>query len=177
MVEGARTHIQSDRMPLFNIGDWVTFQYGSRRAWAQIVEDRGQIGVNRRRLYRILIGDRSGESTSFEMPEADLAAVHPDRSGVIEDLKGGGLIRMLRSNLGGGRGQPKAWIAYDSDGGWIEDMIGEKEYLGGVAVPFFALHGNRIFTPMKEDVSRFLSNLGLSRAEAEDVVRSVGTAP
>ena len=63
--------------PRFKVGDWVTFPYGTRNATAQIIEDRGPIGVKGRRLYRIEIHFDDREPSRFEMPEDDLKASEP----------------------------------------------------------------------------------------------------
>ena len=163
--------------PRFRVGDWVSFIYGARQVWAQITEDRGQLGVNRRRLYGIRFGDEPGETVTSEMPEEDLTPVELDRDEVIEYLKKGGLIAILRSNLGGGKDQPQAWLAFDPHGRLTHTYNEERGLLGGGVVPFFALQGNQVFTPKVSEVTAFLSTFGLTHAEAEDVVRSVGTIP
>ncbi|MDB5348883.1 MAG: hypothetical protein JWN86_130 [Planctomycetota bacterium] len=58
--------------PRFHIGDWVSFPSVSRRVLAQVIEDRGQLGVRGRRLYRVLIDPAQDEPTTSEIPEADL---------------------------------------------------------------------------------------------------------
>ena len=56
----------------FGVGDWVSFQYGPGKAQAQIIEDRGTLGINGRRIYRVRLDLEDGESTSFELLEEDL---------------------------------------------------------------------------------------------------------
>jgi hypothetical protein len=75
------------KTPRFRVGDWVSFLYGPRRVRAEVVEDRGPLGVNRRRLYRVRLERDLGESITFEMPEDDLEAAEspaphaaPDKS-------------------------------------------------------------------------------------------------
>jgi hypothetical protein len=163
--------------PRFKVGDWVSFQYGPRQVWAQVIEDRGSLGVNRRRLYRIRVGEESGEPAAFEVPEDDLRPAQPDREAVIEYLKQGGLLDILRANLGGGRGQPKVWLTFDSHGRLIHTFNAERGLIGGAAVPFFALHGNAVFAPKTEEVVSYLGSFGLSRDDARDVLDFVGTEP
>jgi hypothetical protein len=163
--------------PRFKVGDWISFQYGSRRVWAQIIEDRGPIGVNGRRLYRIRLGEEASESVAFEVAEDDLSPAQADRAGIIDYLKRGGLVAILRSNLGGGPDRPKAWLQFDPQGRFIHTLSAERGLVGGATVPFFALQANRVFAPKAEEVIGFLSSFGLSRTDAEDVLRSVGTAP
>ena len=64
-------------VPQVRIGDWVSFLYGPRKARAQVVEDRGQLGVGGRRLYRVRLDADQSESSAFELPEEDLAAAEP----------------------------------------------------------------------------------------------------
>jgi hypothetical protein len=55
------------------VGDWVSLLYGPRRVLAQIVEDRGLLGMNGRRLYRVRLDPEQGEiPTAFEVPEEGL---------------------------------------------------------------------------------------------------------
>jgi len=63
------------RPPQFRLHDWVSLLYGPRTVLAQVVEDRGPIGVHGRRLYRVRIELAQGESTTLEVPEEYLGAV------------------------------------------------------------------------------------------------------
>jgi hypothetical protein len=48
---------------------------------AQVVEDRGPIGVNGRRLYSVRLNFGQGEPTSLEVPETDMeAATEADKT-------------------------------------------------------------------------------------------------
>src|SRR5438105_1910094 len=97
----------------FKVGDWVTFLYGTSNLIAQVIEARGPLGVNQRQIYRIRIFRESEEPDSFELPEDELSAVsRPDKAAIMTYLKEGGLVEILRSNLGGGRNPPKAWLTY-----------------------------------------------------------------
>jgi hypothetical protein len=70
------------RAAQFRVGDWVTLLYGPQRVLAQVVEDRGPLGVNRRRLYRIRLGQDPGEAGTFEVREEYLEpAVKPQKNG------------------------------------------------------------------------------------------------
>jgi hypothetical protein len=55
--------------PQFRVGDWVTLPYGPQRVLAQVIEDRGALGVNRRRLYRVRLGPDREEADTFEIRE------------------------------------------------------------------------------------------------------------
>ncbi len=161
----------------FKVGDYVSFRYGLRQIWAQVIEDRGAIGVDGRRIHRIRFGDESDEVVAFEVPEVDLDPVEIDQAQVAEYLKQGGLLDILRANLGGGRGQPKAWLAPDQHGNLFFTFSPERGIIGGETIPFFALQGYQVFTPKAEEVARFLSSFGLTGDQAEEVIRSVGTTP
>ena len=89
----------------------------------------------------------------------------------------GGLVALLRSNLGGGRDQPRAWLAFDARGGLVPTFAADRGLIGGAPVPFFALLGEQVFAAKEGEVIEFLTAFGLTRAEAAAVVRAVGTAP
>jgi hypothetical protein len=61
------------------VGDRVTFKYGTSRLTGTIVEDRGPIGVNGRRLYSIRFKlDRSlAESRTVELSAEDFRLRRP----------------------------------------------------------------------------------------------------
>lgn len=161
----------------FKVGDWVAFPYGTRNLIAQVAEARGPLGVNRRHLYRILVPSESGEPDSFEMPDDELAAAGPpDKTAVIRYLKEGGLVEMLRSNLNGGRQQPKVWLTYTSRGNITHTFIAERGMLGGATVPFFALYQGSVFAGKREEVVEFLASFGLNRNEAQEILAAVGIA-
>lgn len=58
----------------FKVGDEVNVRLGSNSWRARIVEDRGPIGVNGRRIYRVpLDNGADSEARQFvEVPEEDL---------------------------------------------------------------------------------------------------------
>jgi hypothetical protein len=162
----------------FRVGDWVCFLYGTRKAFAQVIEDRGPLGYKGRHLYRISILNELAEPNLFEMPEEDLEpAAEPSRTAVIEFLKGGGLVSMLQANLVRGKEPPRAWLSYTSRGEITHTLVRERGVLGGAAIPYFALHEEKVFTGKKGEVLKFLEDFGLTPAEAEQVVAAVGTAP
>jgi hypothetical protein len=69
--------------PRFRVGDWVSFPFGIRIAVAQIIEDRGPIGVERRRFYRVELPLRESDPDRFEMPEDQMspATAPPEKNG------------------------------------------------------------------------------------------------
>ncbi|MHB1423858.1 MAG: hypothetical protein ACYC3I_11815 [Gemmataceae bacterium] len=163
----------------FHVGDWVSFPYGTKNLIAQIAEIRGALGINRRFLYRIRVADDNGELDSFEMPEDEMEAVSaPDKDAIINYLKEGGLVEILRANLGGGRQHPKVWLTYTPRGGLTHTFLAERGVVGGTPVPFFALHeGRAVFSAKKEEVAAFLTSFGISRTEADVIIAAVGMAP
>jgi hypothetical protein len=166
----------------FKVGDWVSFRYGVRPVWAQVIEDRGLLGVGRTRLYRIRMGDEPGgeeseEPVEFEVPEDDLTRARPEHGAVIDYLKQGGLLAILQSNLGGGRSQPRVWLTFDPRGKIVHTFDKARGLFGGKTVPFFALQEYLVFRPKEDEVIEFLTSFGSSESEARDVIKAVGTAP
>jgi hypothetical protein len=123
------------------------------------------------------VGENAGEPDTFEVREDDLASAQPERAEIVNYLREGGLVAILRSNLAGGKQQPKAWLAFDPRGALTHTFTAERGVIGGAPVPFFALHENHIFTPKVGEVIDFVMRFGLTRSDAEDIVRSVGATP
>ena len=162
----------------FKVGDWVSFQYGTADVMAQVIETRGPLGRNHRHIYRIAIARDADEPDAFEMPEDELERVSPpDKDSVIKYLSEGGLVEILRSNLGGSKDEPKAWLTYTPRGRVTHTFVPERGMLGGATVPFFALHERKVFAGKKDQVTSFLASFGLDCAEAEQVIAAVGTGP
>ena len=68
--------------PHFRVGDWVTLPYGPQRVLAQVIEDRGRLGFQGERLYRIRLHWDLGEASTFEVREEFLRpAAKPDADG------------------------------------------------------------------------------------------------
>lgn len=162
----------------FKAGDWVSFRYGTKDLTAQVVEARGPLGVNGRHLYRVRSARDGDEADYFEMPEDELEfASPPDQEAIIQYLKDGGLVAILRSNLGGGKKRPKVWLTYTPRAGVTHTFDADRGVVGGATVPFFALHEGKVFTGKEDEVSRFLETFGLSRKRIDEVLAAVGTAP
>jgi len=162
----------------FEVGDWVEFLFGTRKLFAQVAEVRGALGHNGRRLYRVRVPRGADDEDSFELPESELkAAVLPNKQNVLNYLKGGGLVEILRANLGGGRSQPRAWLTYTRRGELSHTYDSARGLIGGSTIPFFALQGDRVFTPKAEEVIDFLMRFGLTHAEAAEVLAAVGATP
>ena len=58
----------------FRVGQSVWLLMGHSPVKAEVLEDRGPLGVGGRRLYRIKVEVAPGVSRSFELPGDDLAA-------------------------------------------------------------------------------------------------------
>lgn len=63
----------------FGVGDIVSFSFGLRNVAAQIIEDRGPIGVKGRRLYRVRFDQSADEPIDLEIPEEEVAPLSPER--------------------------------------------------------------------------------------------------
>ena len=56
--------------PKFRVGDWVNLPYGPQGGGlAQVIEDRGMLGVDQHRLYRVRLGPEREEADRFEIRE------------------------------------------------------------------------------------------------------------
>ncbi|HZW33563.1 MAG TPA: hypothetical protein VFF52_22780 [Isosphaeraceae bacterium] len=165
--------------PKFRLGDWVTFRYGARQVFAQVIEDRGPLGANRRRLYRIRLDQDLNEPIAFEMPEDEMEKAVPDKAAILRYLKQGGLVKILHTNLQGGRNQPRVWLTLSPRGEVSYTCEASRRLIGtGATVPFWGLLENKIFLPKKDVIIDYLkTSFGLTREEAEEVVEAVGTAP
>jgi hypothetical protein len=161
--------------PQFRVGDWVQFQFGPKQVVAQVIEDRGPIGVHGRRLYRVRLDQASTEPYAFEIPEQDLEPAAFQKAEVVRYLQNGGLVEILRSNVGGHA--PRVWLTLSAGGEVLHTFQEERGIVGGEIAPFFAIHDDKVFTPKTSDVIEFLKTFGLSLAEAEEVLSAVGTAP
>jgi hypothetical protein len=161
----------------FKVGDWVSFPSIFRNKLAQVIEERGPLGVKGRHIYRIRIADET-ELEAFEMPEDELQPVPPpDKTAVMKYLKEGGLEAILRSNFAAEPKQPKVWLTYTREGDLTPTSLAMYGVVGGGRVPYFALHTGLAFTGKPEEVLAFLGSFGLTRSEAEEVLATVGTAP
>jgi hypothetical protein len=162
----------------FKVGDWVFMRHSVSNRIAQVIEERGPLGVKGRHFYRLRVERKYTEPDEFELPEDSLQAVpQPDKAAVMKYLKEGGLEAILRSNLGDGPKQPKVWLTYTPRGDLTPTSLAERGVVGGARVPFFALRKGLAFTGKPDEVLAFLGSFGLTRSEAEEVLSAVGTAP
>lgn len=168
----------------FRVGDRVRFDLGPRRFTGTIVEDRGALGYQGRRLFRVEIPMDPDQPMNMTLAEDEMEAVPPDEprpsisnGDVIQFFLEGGLVSMLWSNMSGGPNQPRVWLCLDNLGNVTYTFVPERGLIGGHVPPASAMWEGKIFTPKRDEVSTFVESFGLSRKEAEQVVRKVGTAP
>jgi len=164
-----------------SVGDNVSFTLGTTPVQGVVVDDRGPIGANSVRIFRVLIPNDPYDEDVIEMPEDDLSlannsvvAISDDK--IVDYLEHGGLVQILKSNMSGGRNQPCVWLRPDSLGNVVHTFVATRGTVGGAIVPFLALNDNRIFTPKMKEVLTFLSTFGLSKRDAERVAETIGTA-
>jgi hypothetical protein len=171
--------------PRFQIGDRVLVELARRKVDGVIVEDRGPFGVGGRRLYYVEIPIDPDEPmhSMFQEEEIEpdnrppLTPASIDKAKVIEYLKNGALISILITNTPGGRNQPRVWIRPDTLGNLTHTFAPDRGVLGGAQVPFATMNLNtKVFLDKKEEVIGFLGSFGLTREEAEEVIRAFGTA-
>lgn len=63
------------RLGKFRLGDRVGFLYGRKGQTGEIVEDRGNIGRNGRRLYRVKVREDEWNTIEVEYPEEALELI------------------------------------------------------------------------------------------------------
>ncbi len=168
-----------------HVGDRVRVSLGRSRITGVITEDRGAIGVRGRHLYEVLVSMDPFEPTTFELPEDEIEAMDDlaEHGAVMrkDQIKAylihGGLIGILRSNLSGGRSQPRVWLRPDTIGNVTHTFERERGVVGEDVVPFMAVHDDKVFTPKRKEVLSFLRSFNLDPQDAERIISSVGTAP
>lgn len=169
----------------FNVGDRVRVPLGRSKLEGFITEDRGAIGYNGRRLYRVVVPMDESEPRVYELPEAEMELIDPstepepvvDPAQAEDYLTRGGLITILHTNLSGGPRQPRVWLRSNAAGNVVHTFDEARGVVGGNVVPFLAAHGERVFTPKRAEVLRFIQSFGFDRPTAERIVAAVGTAP
>jgi hypothetical protein len=164
------------RRARYRVGDLVGFLFGVQRAVAQVIEDRGPLGVNGRRVYRIRHLSGMDDPTDFELPEESLEPVTLSTDDVREYLGGGGLVNILGRNPGSEPTPPRAWLSYTTLGHLTHTFDPENGVRGGAEVPLFALNGRKIAASEQGRVAAFIRSFGLSTADADEVVRRVGVS-
>ena len=117
----------SKSVPRFHVGDRVQFEWGAgmgrHTVWGTIVEDRGLIGINGRRLYHIDIPEdpylpdepRRTMMGEEELEPDTISRVPLQKSEIIEYLKKR-LTEILIWNPSSERKDPVVWLGRDSSG-------------------------------------------------------------
>ncbi len=169
--------------PAFRVGDHVQIPLGRRTFAGVVIEDRGAIGVRGRRLYQVSVPMDPFDPAIYELPEDEIepmegpSEIEMDKREVAHYLANGGLIAILWSNMDGARDQPRAWVRPDTLGNVTHTFVKHRGILGGGDVPFMAIRDNKVFAPKRGEVSSFLQSFEFDRAEAEKILKAVGTAP
>ncbi len=172
--------------PAFKKGDRVKIALGQRKLTGEIVEDRGALGAHGRHLFRVHVFMEPYEPMMLELPEDEMerfpveAEPQPsiEKRKAIEYMINGGLISILRSNIAGGRNQPRVWLCLDQLGNVTHTFIPERGVVGGEVVPFSAVHDDRVFTPKRKCVTSFIEkSFKLTPQEAQRVINEIGVAP
>ena len=163
------------------LGDTVRFTLGTTPVTGIVIDDRGPIGANGVRIYRVRVPNSPYDDELFEMAEDELDVQPPPdtdvpKDAIVEYLQHGGLVQILRQNLSGGKSQPRVWLRRDTAGNVVHTFTEAPGAVGGATVPFAALRANRIFAPKRGDVLAFLKTFGLSGDDANRVIDAVGTA-
>jgi hypothetical protein len=168
----------------FRVGDRVWLHFGRGKTIGVIVEDRGAVGAHGRRLFQVQVPMDPFEPWLVQLSEDEMEGVAAsptadiplNKSEIMEYLKYGGLISILRANISGGRSQPRAWLCLDNLGNITHTFVPDRGMTGGEIVPFFAVQDDHVFEPKRAAVRTFIESFGLSRKEAEEVLNEVGTA-
>ena len=173
------------KRPPTKIGDRVKIDFGRRQLTGAVVEDRGAIGIQGRRIFVVSVPMDPLDPMLVELPEDEFEPLSSDLTNrpildkqmVISYLSNGGLIAILQSNSSGGRNQPGAWLCLDTLGSVTHTFVPERGIIGGQAIPFSALSENKVFTPRRNEVEKFVQSFGLNHQEAQQVVAHLGTTP
>jgi hypothetical protein len=165
----------------FRVGDRVQFGTGGRQIWGTVVEDRGPIGVNGRRLYRISVPRDPQEPEDQVKAEEELK---PDtlsraviaRSEIVEFLKGGALLEILLSSAAD-RPDRRVWLCCGPRGDVAYTFSANRGQIGGLIIPESTIRlGLWIDERRKNEVAAFLLGFGLSPEVAMEVIRDVGVS-
>lgn len=173
------------KQPPIKIGDRVKIDFGRRQLTGAVVEDRGAIGIQGRRIFVVSVPMDPLDPMLVELPEDECETLAPeltsrpvlDKQRVISYLSNGGLIAILQSNTSGSRSQPGAWLCLDTLGSVTHTFVPERGVIGGETIPFSVLCENKVFTPRRNEVEKFVQSFGLNPREAQRVVAHLGTAP
>jgi hypothetical protein len=162
----------------FRKGDPVWVNQIQGRVRGTVVEDRGPLGVEGRRLYRVNVSDDPYVSEEFLVREEEIepatqgdAGIGLSTPAIVDYLKTGGLLAILSRNS-----PTPIWLRRDSHDNVTFTFTAGHSEVGGKPAPQFVLEGEKIFSPKLGEVIEFLTSFGLSRSQARQVIREIGTA-
>jgi hypothetical protein len=168
----------------FRVGDRVQFQMWGKTTWGTITEDRGNLGVNGRRLYYVSVPMDPDDPELHPMDEDELepdsiSRVPLEKSEIIDFLKQSGLYCILLANNILPLEYPLVWLCRDNHGKITYTFAPRRGLIGGQMIPDSALApwGRRIDPRKKDEVAAYLLGFGLTPEEAEDVIGALGVAP
>jgi hypothetical protein len=166
------------------VGDRVRFDWPSYQVWGTIIEDRGPLGVNGRRLYVVSIpaDPFEPERRTLGEDQLELGVTPPaplKKPEILRFLKNGDLMMILMTNPSpDGPRDPRVWLCRDQLGNVIYTFASERGQAGGATVPFAAFwDSDHIRAEKRDEVAAYLLTFGLTPEEAEDVIRAVGVSP
>jgi len=164
------------------VGDkvWVSLPIG--RGCGTVVEDRGPIGRNGRHLFRVIVPNDPYGADDFLVGEDDVEHLTKDEEqnlmsrlspAAIQDyLIHGGLVSMLVNHS-----PEPVWLRPGPQGSLTYTYVEGYSMTGGDPAPTGALFGEKIFSPKRNAVLRFIKSFGLNDADAHEVVHTIGVAP
>jgi hypothetical protein len=170
--------------PRFQLGDHVRLTLGADEVPGTVIEVRGTHGREGHRMYTVEVSDEPRDPIILSMPEVELKPGEPPsarkhlltKEKILKHLKHGGLMGMLRHDSFLGRDQPRVWLCLDAADNVTYTFRPYQGLIGGVTIPYEARPRFRrgIFEDKKEEVISFLASFGLTRDEAEGVIRRYG---
>ncbi len=168
----------------FRVGDRVQFQMWGKTTWGTVTEDRGNLGVNGRRLYYVSVAMDPDDPElrllgEDELEPDSISRVPLERSEIIDFLKRHGLFSILLSNNEFPLEYPLVWLCRGNHGEITYTFAPRRGLIGGQFIPDSALvrPGRRIDARKKDEVAAYLLGFGLTPEEAEDVIGTLGVAP
>src|SRR5581483_9481414 len=168
-----------------HVGDRVRFMLGPHRVRGFVVEDRGRLGIGGRHLVRVEVPVEPDEPMVFTLPAEELdLANEPDeldrpleKSEILNYLKNGGLGLILIAGMTRERREPHVWLCRGNLGGVTHTFVRKLGLVGGAPIPVGLYRtGGKVNRQHIEEVIAILNQFGLSREEAQEVIKEVGTA-
>lgn len=168
----------------FRVGDRVAFNLVRRRLTGTIVEDRGPLGLNGRRLFRVEVHMDPDEPQVMTLAEDEVELMPPEsepvrsiaKERVIEYLIYGGLLSMLQTNMPAQEYPRPVWLGLDQLDNVTYTFAAERGISGGKVPPASAVWEGKVSKRRQAEVEAFLESFGLTHEDAQRVIRKVGTA-